>query len=556
MEAFCEICELENCVCDVSDMATFVVGKVSTMYVGIANPNTDNNCFISVVLQCLLNVDCFKNLLVENCVEHPKCAICCLKKVSYLMELAKRGNKDQINISEFRSDLEQICHGQVFQSGSQGDAMETLEILFTAIHKSDMEQFESLDLVQSEDCGGECSAHLTCFNKVLETVSCECKGVNSSSNNLGFSLKIHAEWFYQEKKPMIIEQFTEYDYSSNLLDAYSYSQLKINLGSFSKIFKTQFAEKLSSEKIKENCKRCKNTFKTKLKLMSDPKMMIFHVFWDDTYNIELLRILQFCLALQGKIKLSEIFDEVSSEQEMGLVGLIVFLNNHYVYYTLGEDFFWYKIDDNLCFLVGAGRWYDVILNLLYMKGIIVGLIYEELFVTDLSLYRIELLLLEKIVYTTILTLNNEVGIMDTFYDRVINPKIKLRPSSKTRCIFCDEDKNVGDSCGFCSFDPRETEWICEGCSLVNSQFTFMCDSCNRKRIDVWKNPRICITCNREIMWAICETCDILFQCSICSKKKTPLQSCFCAKCKKTCRDGYCKEDQSYRMICLMCKEKA
>ena len=556
MEAFCEICELENCVCTVTDMVTFVVGKTSSIYIGIANPNKDNNCFISVVLQCLLNIDCFKDMLLERCIEHPKCAICCLKKVSYLIEQAKSELNDQINISEFRSDLEQICQGQVFQSGLQGDAMETLEILFTAIHKSDMQDFDSYDLVQNEDCDGECSAHRLCFNRVFETLSCDCKTINTSSTNLSFSLKVYSSWFYKHVSETTLYHFDDFSYDAELLSAYSHSQLKNCIGTFSNLFKTNFSERLISEKRMENCERCKKTVKINLKLMSEPKMMIFHVFWDDTYNIKLLKILQFCVALQGKIKLSEIFDEVTSEEEMGLVGLIVFLNNHYVYFTLGEDFFWYKIDDNLCFLVGAGRWYDVILNLLYMKGIIVGLIYEELHVTDLSLYRFELLLLEKIVYSTIVTQNNELGLMDTLFEKVINPKIELKPSSRTRCIFCNEDKVVGRRCDFCSFDPMETEWICPSCHLVNSQFTFMCDKCNKRRIDVWKHERTCITCKREVKWAICEKCDILFKCSLCNKEKTPLQSCFCAKCKKSCRDGYCKEDESYNMICLICKEKS
>jgi hypothetical protein len=553
MEPFCQRCELENCVCEITDMVSFVVGKTSRMFIGIANPNKDNNCFLSVVLQCLLNTESFKDLMLETCIEHPRCAICCLRRVNYLMQLAKSENNEQISISEFRSDLEQICQGQVFQFGSQGDAMETLEILFTAMHNSEKGDFESFDLVQNEDCNIECSAHNLCFNNIIEKISCECKNVNSEYNNLCFSLKINSSWFYSEKKEMVIEQFSEYHYDSQLEEAYLISQLKNYVGTFSKIFKTKYAESSISEKTVKKCGKCQRTVQNKTKLMSEPKMMIFHVSWDDTYNIELLRILQFCISLQGKISLNEMFDEVNSEQEMGLVGLIVFLNNHYVYFTLGEDFFWYKIDDSMCFLVGAGRWYDVILNLLYMKGIIVGLIYEELQATDLSLYRIELLILEKIVYTTILTLNNEVGIMDNLFDQVINPRIQLKPSTKTNCIFCDNEKILGRQCDFCSFDPNHTEWICEKCNFTNSQFTFMCDKCNHRRIDVWKTPRQCITCSTEIMWAICEKCDILFECSICKKKKTPLQSCFCAKCKKSCRDGYCKDDESYNMICLMCK---
>jgi mRNA-degrading endonuclease RelE of RelBE toxin-antitoxin system len=551
----CPKCELFHCVCDVKDLPTFIVGKQTDNFVGIANEERDNNCFLSVVLQALLHVNCFVDMLHEDCVKNDRCAICCLKRVLFSMKNAKREKEKFIHIVEFRSMLNDIFRGRIFESGLQGDAMETIEILFYAIHNSSLKIFEEFELIQDEDCSEECAAHNTCFNRLKEIQKCRCQEKSTDNLSMSFILKIHSNWFYKVPDDGIAYQFNEVNYKE-VKELYEYSEVKKLKETFSKVFKQKIKESLRQNQ-QERCQRCKEKFSYCLKLDSEPKMIIFQVAWENIFKVELYQILHFAISLQGKIRIDELFDQ-ESDLEMGLQGLIVYLNGHYVYFTLGEDFYWYKIDDNLCHLVGAGRWYDVLVNLIYMKGIVVGLIYEELHIADLSLYRLEMLFLEKIVDYLYLNGSNEAGIMDTLYDYAVNPSKALNSSHNNEeipCVYCEKNKKVGQICSYCGFDPKQTQWTCEACNRQNSGLNFMCDFCDGFRFNVPTQSTPCFTCHAEISNRICVKCDILFNCQNCRKPKTPFQSCFCARCKKPCRDGHCKDDQSDEMVCIECKDR-
>jgi hypothetical protein len=166
----------------------------------------------------------------------------------------------------------------------------------------------------------------------------------------------------------------------------------------------------------------------RLKLRSSPKLMIFQVLWQDYYSPSLIYVLQVLLSLTGKIELSQIFE--GTNLEVGLKGMIVYLNNHYVYFGIGEDFRWYRVDDDVCQTVGIGRWYDVILILIFMKGLPVGLIYEENFACDLTLYQIETLYLENVVYVSSLNQSQDAGTLELYPEHSINP-VKYLASEKS-----------------------------------------------------------------------------------------------------------------------------
>lgn len=548
----CPTCELTHCICHITDLPTYIVGTQSNKFIGIANQERENNCFLSVILHSLINLNCLGDALYEPCAQNENCTICVLKNIRDSMKQAKINENSCINIEEFRHRLNSITNGKILEKGNEGDAMETLEVIFAYLHYSSVGNFVGDDNQNLLDCNQECLAHMICFNII--DVNCECRCESSWANqSRTFSLNIDSSWFINKIDDGIMYEFHNCQYRE-LIELYDYSKIKNYVGTFSKILKSKFKESLKSPDIAESCTNCYQKYQIKLELKNEPKMIIFAVAWENIHKIELFHILHFAISLQGKIRMDEIFD-MDSDLEMGLQGLIVFLKGHYVYYTLSDDFFWYKIDDNLCHLVGAGRWYDVLVNLIYLKGIIVGLIYEELNIADLSLYRLELLYLEKVVLDAYVTHNKEAGVMDAYWDFAINPHkaLNMIPDNEIPCVYCETPKKVGAICTLCGFNPNDLIWICSACKKENSGLNFMCDYCDNNRFEIGLGDKNCLTCHKEMPFRICSKCDILFICKKCKDPKTPFQSCFCFKCKEPCRDGHCKKDNCDDMVCLKCK---
>ena len=94
-----------------------------------------------------------------------------------------------------------------------------------------------------------------------------------------------------------------------------------------------------------------------------------------------------------------------------------------------------------------------------MKGVPLGLIYEECYVADLSLYKIELLYLEKVVYNSVQREHVELGIFETNHLISINPVSLLSTNigGEIECVYCRQKKNIGEKCNYCGFDPFEEE---------------------------------------------------------------------------------------------------
>ena len=551
--AECGKCELTHCICHITDLPTYIVGRQSDKFIGIANKEQENNCFLSVVLHALINLNCLGDALYEECPQNENCAICVLKSIRNSMKSAKHNRKSFIDIEEFRHRLNSITNGKILEKGSEGDAMETLEVIFGYLHNSSVNNFSEDDYSNLTDCTEECLAHMICFNILDVICKCQCESLCINQSRT-FCLNIDSNWFINKIDDAIMYEFHHCSYR-DLMEMYEFSKIKTYMGNFSKILKTKFKQSLKSSDTTDSCTNCKQKYEIKIELKNEPQVIIFAVTWENIYKIELYHILHFAISLQGKIRIDEIFD-MDSDLEMGLQGLIVFLKGHYVYYTLSDDFFWYKIDDNMCHLVGAGRWYDVLVNLIYLKGIIVGLIYEELNIADLSLFRLELLFLEKLVLDAYYTHNKEAGIMDAYWDFAINPHKALTKAvyDEIPCVYCETPKKVGGICSLCGFDPNQITWICSACTENNSGLNFMCDYCEKNRFEIAVPPyRNCLTCHKEMPFKICPKCDILYICKKCNSPKTPFQSCFCSKCKEPCRDGHCKKDNCDDMVCIRCK---
>ena len=288
-------------------------------------------------------------------------------------------------------------------------------------------------------------------------------------------------------------------------------------------------------------------------LKSEPKIVIFQISWENFYDPNPVNLLQVLLSLKGTLQMSELYSE-APEIEVGLKGMIVFLRNHYAYFGLGDDHKWYRVDDNLCYTIGSGRWYDVLLMLLYMKGVPVGLIYEEFHFADLSLYKIEILYLEKTVYSCSEEIQ-QVGTLDTFAEYSMNPLKTLGGGSGKReikCVNCENSKGMGEVCGFCKFDPNLIEWLCESCLKINDGIVLMCDWCDKIRYPLPVCVNRCPQCFKEKNLRFCIDCDFICQCTKCTKKITAVQSMFCRNCRDICKYGYCENCKSYEMYCRKC----
>ena len=303
------------------------------------------------------------------------------------------------------------------------------------------------------------------------------------------------------------------------------------------------------------CEHCGAGAKKHVALKSLPKIVIFQIHWENYYDPSPVNLLQVLLSLKGTLKMSELYSE-APEVEVGLKGMVVFLRNHYAYFGLGEDNRWYRVDDNLCYTIGIGRWYDVLLILLYMKGIPVGMIYEEFHVADLSLYRIEMLYLEKTVYNCMGDIQ-QVGNLETFADFSINPVKKLCGENlqQIECVSCRRSKDVGEVCTFCGFDPNLMEWLCEKCLKVNDGVVLMCDWCDNIRYPLPVSIERCSECLKEGNLRFCIDCDFICECGKCRKKITAMQSMFCRMCKEISKDGYCENCKMYEIHCKKCSNE-
>ena len=283
-------------------------------------------------------------------------------------------------------------------------------------------------------------------------------------------------------------------------------------------------------------------------------MMIFHIQWDNILNIKLLDIFQVLLTIKGRLKMQELFSNYT-DLEMGLRGMIVFLRSHYAYFGLGDDHKWYRVDDNVCQSIGIGRWYDVLLTMIYMKGVPIGLIYEDYQFADLSLYNIEVLFLEKVVYHCSRNGIDEAGILENCFDYSINPVKHLCSDleQEIECLNCTMLKTAKKICDFCGFDPSENEWTCKECNFENSGTVLMCDLCDQVRFTINQPIFTCEICKKEVYFRFCTTCDVL-KCCKCEKNITVVQTLICNKCKERTKEGFCNSCQNSDMLCKTCSK--
>lgn len=540
----CKNCDSDPCLCEKSEFSTFLVGEESLEYIGFSNLESENNCFLSTALQALLSTFPFVQILSEPCPQTENSSISCLRKLEKDIQVHKANGEKKIILHKYREALSAICGNGRFNVGEQGDSMEAIEVILFAIHcdSTDGRNYEENFNVE---CATECHAHTVVYNKLLETTACPCR---SSRYNLSMSfiLKLNSTEFFSEVPSATFEIFRE-TFHKDLGKIYGRSLMKNLFETFPRQFKKQF----SSEVF---CETCKVQTKNQISLKSSPKVMIFQISWENYYSPKLVNLLQVLISLKGNLSMEELFDE-AEEISMGLRGMIVFLQNHYAYFAMGNDFRWYRVDDDLCQSIGIGRWYDVLLIMLFMKGVPVGLIYEEFHVADLSLYKLELLHLEKTVYSCINTSYQEAGSLELYADYSINPVKKLsgNPSGQVDCVNCKFPKEIGEICTFCNFNPQETDWKCKKCQKLNDGFPLLCDWCDNIRFKIPFSQENCGKCKREKEFRVCLICDFVCMCEKCKKKISPAQNIYCRQCKEICRDGYCRNCEKYEMVCKKCE---
>ncbi|OMJ92926.1 hypothetical protein SteCoe_4270 [Stentor coeruleus] len=546
----CSDCDCSPCVCSHDNLSTYIVGRDSHEFVGIKNVDRENNCFVSTGLQALLNTTPFSQMLNEECEDNELCIICCLKRLHDELEDSKSKKNSVIDFREYRLLLARICRNECFGMGIEGDCFEAVEAILTNAHYASKGIFmiEQNGMGASEVCDGDCHAHFVCYNLLEEARECRCNSEKTSNLTNSFVIRIDSNSFIKTVSQTLIYDFGR-QYNNELHTMYDRSEMKNLIGSFTKILREHFGQ---GKVFDEVCQFCNSNFLRSVKLLSSPKIMIFQIMWPFAAEPNLLNILQVMVSLQGKIKMNEIFSG-DSDIEMGLKGMIVFLNNHYVYFGIGEDFRWYRVDDSLCQTIGVGRWYDVLLLLLLMKGTPVGLIYEECHVADLSLYKIELLYLEKIVCNCSNNASGDAGALEN------SPKISINPvkhlcsenTGEIECVNCNAKKRVGLKCDLCGFNPNEGNWMCKSCRRRNDEMVLMCDYCDDIRFRTPCELDRC-TCGQAKFSRFCIKCNIIAECNNCKKPINVVQSSFCALCKSNCRDGHCESCKNEKMLCKSC----
>lgn len=546
----CSDCDCSPCVCVHDNLSTYIVGRDSHEFVGIKNVDRENNCFVSTGIQALLNTTPFAQMLNEECEDNDLCIICCLKRLRDELEDSKFKKNPVIDFTEYRHNLARICRSEYFGMGIEGDCFEAVEAILTNVHYASKGNFvvEQNGMGVSEGCDADCHAHFVCYNLLEEAKWCKC-GSSDAVLNLtnSFVIRLDSSSFIKKVSQSLIDDFNRC-LNRELHTMYDRSEMKSLVGSFTKVVREHFGQ---GKNFDEACQYCNSNFQRTVKLLSSPKIMIFQIMWPFAAP-KLLSILQVMISLQGKIKMNEIFSG-DSDIEMGLKGMIVFLNNHYVYFGIGEDFRWYRVDDSLCQTIGVGRWYDVLLLLLLMRGTPVGLIYEECHVADLSLYKIELLYLEKVVCNCTDKVHDDAGALEHSPKESINPVKHLcgENTGEINCVNCDAKKKVGQICSCCGFDPNEGNWICKMCSKKNDEMVLMCDYCNEIRFKAPCELDSC-TCGQPMFSRFCKKCNIITECIKCKKSINVVQSSFCASCRINCRDGRCESCNTEKMLCKGC----
>ncbi|OMJ67392.1 hypothetical protein SteCoe_35460 [Stentor coeruleus] len=547
-QEICAECDCGPCICSYQDLNSYIIGKAGNEFIGIKNLDYENNCFVSTALQALFNTTAFSMILCEECEVNDLCIICLLKKLNEEIIRSKAEKIPMIDFKEYRQNLIRICGEKNFAEGVEGDCFETIELIMTYMHFASKGVFFINEGIINQECEGDCHSHYVCYNLLAEQKSCNCPAKNSTTLSSSFIIRLNSNDFFRPVSSSLINTFT-ITLNKSLHMKYEKSDMKNYIGSFSEIIQKH----LTYDQILDDiCEYCKSTYRRSLFLKSSPKIMIFQLDWESK-TPKLLNILQVLISLQGIISMSKIF-KGDNPIEMGLKGLIVYLNNHYVYFGIGQDSLWYRVDDNLCQTIGLGRWYDVLLLILLTKSIPIGLFYEDSHVSDLSLYKIELLYLEKTVYTSEKNNSNEAGTLENEYKDSINPSSFLcKSTGEIDCINCSEKKQIGQVCSVCQFDPNENDWVCQKCNKINEGMILMCDYCDDVRFKIPINTLDC-SCGMQLNFKYCKKCDALTKCQKCKKSICVVQSAFCVKCKKNCRDGYCDGCKTYDMLCRSCRD--
>lgn len=544
----CADCDCEPCICSYQDLNSYIIGKAENEFVGIKNLDYENNCFVSTALQALFNTTAFQMVLCEECEENDMCIICLLKKLHEEIERCKAEKIPMIDFKEYRQTLIRICGEKTFALGADGDCFETIELIMTYMHFASKGLFFVKEDIINEECDGNCHSHYVCYNLLAEQKVCNCPPDNSTNLTMSFIIRLSSKDFFRSVSNSTIDTFA-LTINKKLHKKYEKSDMKNYISTFSQIIQ----KNLTYDQVVDGiCGYCKSAYRRSLSLKSSPKIMIFQLDWESK-TPKLLNILQVLISFQGTIAMSKVF-KGDNPIEMGLKGLIVYLNSHYVYFGIGQNSRWYRVDDNLCQTIGLGRWYDVLLLILLTKSIPVGLIYEDSHISDLSLYKIELLYLEKVVYTSLKEDINEAGILETHYKDSINPTMFLcRATGEIDCINCNNKKQIGQTCELCKFDPNEDKWICQNCNENNDGMILMCDYCDDVRFKIPSGLFEC-TCGAQMFFKFCKECDVMTKCKKCNKNICVVQTICCVKCKKICRDGYCDGCKTYDMICKRCKK--
>ena len=350
--------------------------KIINVLVPMTNFTKENNCFLNTLIQVLSNLDEFRDYLLENVFKNAKndaIKELCELINSYKIIQEKYKNIENpiieptLTVNSFRKYLNDIYGNYI--KGECGDPMETLENLLNLIHKENIIENPSkqmlskslIDSLRQNDEICKCPSHNYFFLKLTEIKFCnECyKSENKFYDKNCYIFNIFA--------PEIVDKLNENNQQFN-----SYK-----LTIFKKIKKqTELYENKSKTRISK-CKCKELNYAKKIRLLNpNNPYLILNLTWEEEFPnmIEILNIYSLIPMVDDYSNLFSINNK--DNKKLYIKSIILYGIYHYVciiYFNTQKR--WGIIDDKTIKYID--KYYDLIDYLLRNHLMPVGLFYSQ-----------------------------------------------------------------------------------------------------------------------------------------------------------------------------------